>query len=218
MRISELKVLYAENQPLAIEGLRHVLFQNEITQNFYNVTKSELIGSGIIAYEPDLFVIDYDQKGSFSLTDVEKVTKNYPKLKILIISNDTLIARITKVIELGVHGFITRNSDIDEMLLAIKKIIKGEKHFCSKIIEIIVNKKSYPKSTFNSNKILTQREQEIVKNIALGKTNKQIGSFLGISHHTVHTHRKNIMKKLAVKSSAELTLFAVDNDLIQLPF
>ena len=146
-----------------------------------------------------------------------KITKNHPKLSILIISNDTSIARITKVMELGIHGFITRNSDIDEILLAIRKIKTGEKYFCSKIIEIMVTKNSYPKFTFNSNRILTQREQEIVKNIALGKTNKQIGSFLGISHHTVHTHRKNIMKKLAVKSSTELALFAVDYGLIELP-
>tara|TARA_B100001173_G_scaffold135654_2_gene117840 strand:- start:151 stop:801 length:651 start_codon:yes stop_codon:yes gene_type:complete len=215
--MSEIKVLYAENQPLSIEGLRHILFENQITQNFHNVTKSELIDSGIIAYEPDLLIIDYDQKEFFSLTDIEKITKNYPKVKILIISNDTSIARITKVMELGVHGFITRNSDIDEILLAIRKIKTGEKYFCSKIIEIIVTKNSYPKFTFNSNRILTQREQEIVKNIALGKTNKQIGSFLGISHHTVHTHRKNIMKKLAVKSSTELALFAVDYGLIELP-
>ena len=215
--MSEIKVLYAENQPLSIEGLRHILFENQITQNFHNVTKSELIDSGIIAYEPDLLIIDYDQKEFFALTDIEKITKNYPKVKILIISNDTSIARITKVMELGVHGFITRNSDIDEILLAIRKIKTGEKYFCSKIIEIIVTKNSYPKFTFNSNRILTQREQEIVKNIALGKTNKQIGSFLGISHHTVHTHRKNIMKKLAVKSSTELALFAVDYGLIELP-
>ena len=213
----EIQVLYAENQPLSIEGLRHVLFENEITQNFHNVTKSELIDSGIIAYEPDLVIIDYDQKDFFSLVDIEKITKNYPKVNILIISNDTSIARITKAIELGVHGFITRNSNIDEMLLAIRKINEGEKYFCSKIIEIIVTKNSYPKFTFNSNIILTKREQEIVKNIALGKTNKQIGSFLGISHHTVHTHRKNIMKKLAVKSSTELALFAVDCGLIELP-
>ncbi len=215
--MSEIQVLYAENQPLSIEGLRHILFENEITQNFHNVTKSELIDSGIIAYEPDLVIIDYDQKDFFSLTDIEKITKNYPKVNILIISNDTSIARISKAIELGVHGFITRNSNIDEMLLAIRKINKGEKYFCSKIIEIIVTKNSYPKFTFNSNRILTKREQEIVKNIALGKTNKQIGSFLGISHHTVHTHRKNIMKKLAVKSSTELALFAVDCGLIELP-
>ncbi|MAW65747.1 MAG: hypothetical protein CMD18_06080 [Flavobacteriales bacterium] len=215
--MSEIKVLYAENQPLSIEGLRHILFENQITQNFHNVTKSELIDSGIIAYEPDLLIIDYDQKEFFALTDIEKITKNYPKVKILIISNDTSIARITEVMELGVHGFITRNSDIDEILLAIRKIKTGEKYFCSKIIEIIVTKNSYPKFTFNSNRILTQREQEIVKNIALGKTNKQIGSFLGISHHTVHTHRKNIMKKLAVKSSTELALFAVDYGLIELP-
>tara|TARA_Y100000766_G_scaffold250759_1_gene233972 strand:- start:5264 stop:5914 length:651 start_codon:yes stop_codon:yes gene_type:complete len=215
--MSGIKVLYAENQPLSIEGMRSILSNNYISENFYTVQNSELIDSGIIAYEPDLFIIDYNQKNVFSISDIEKITNIYHKVKILIISNDTSLARITKVLESPIHGFITRNSSVNEILLAIEKIIKGEKYFCSTIIDILINKNNFQKLAFTSSSNLTHREQEIVKNIALGKTNKQIGVFLGISHHTVHTHRKNIMKKLSVKNSTELALFAVDSGLIELP-
>lgn len=215
--MSELKVLYAENQPLSIEGLRHILLDSNITENFHYVSKSDLIDSGIIAYEPDLLVIDYSQKDFFSISDIEKITKNYPSINILVISNDTSVSRISQVLELGVQGFITRDSDLDEILLAIKKINRGEKYFCSKITEIIIKNKNYNKVIYSSNNILTQREEEIVKNIARGKTNKQIAVLLGISHHTVHTHRKNVMKKLSVNNSTELALYAVDYGLIKLP-
>ncbi len=215
--MSELKVLYAESEALSVEGLRSILSVHNITENFYNVSKSELIDSGIIAYEPDLLIIDYNQKEIFSISDIEKLIKTHPILKILIISNDSSIVRIRKVLELGVRGFITRKSPIDEVLLAVKKLNEGAKYFCSKTMDVLVNKKNCQKPFFDPKSILTQREQEIVKNIALGKTNKQIGHLLGISHHTVHTHRKNVMKKLSVKNSTELALYALDNNLIELP-
>ena len=134
----------------------------------------------------------------------------------MVISNDVSIVRITKALELGIRGFLTKNSPVDEVLLAVRKIVKGEKYFCSKIIDVLVNKNNYQKLALNSSNILTDREQEIVKNIASGKTNKQVGCLLGISHHTVHTHRKNVMKKLSIKNSTELALYAVDSGLIEL--
>ncbi len=213
--MSKLKVLYAENQPLAIKGLNQILFDNNIVKNFYSVSESGLIDSGIIAYEPDLFIIDYGQKDFFSISDIEKITKNYPNINILVISNEISVIQVKKVLELGVHGFITRQSNADEILLAIKKIMKGEKYFCSGIIEIIENKNDNQKIAAGSSSILTYRELEVVANIGLGKTNKQIGNILGISHHTVHSHRKNIMKKLSVSTLAELTVYAVDNNLIR---
>jgi DNA-binding NarL/FixJ family response regulator len=214
--MSEIKVLHAENQPLLIEGLKRVLLDYEITQQIYSVSKSELINSGIVAYEPNLLVIDYSQKDFFSISDIEKITNSYPKIAIMVISNDVSIVRITKALELGIKGFLTKNSPVDEVLLAVRKIVKGEKYFCSKIIDVLVNKNNYQKSALNSSNILTDREQEIVKNIASGKTNKQVGYLLGISHHTVHTHRKNVMKKLSIKNSTELALYAVDSGLIEL--
>ena len=213
--MSKLKVLYAENQPLAIKGLNQILFDNNIVKNFYSVSESGLIDSGIIAYEPDLFIIDYGQKDFFSISDIEKITKNYPNINILVISNEISVIQVKKVLELGVHGFITRQSNADEILLAIKKIMKGEKYFCSGTIEIIENKNDNQKIAAGSSSILTYRELEVVANIGLGKTNKQIGNILGISHHTVHSHRKNIMKKLSVSTLAELTVYAVDNNLIR---
>ena len=82
--MSGIKVLYAENQPLSIEGMRSILSNNYISENFYTVQNSELIDSGIIAYEPDLFIIDYNQKNVFSISDIEKITNIYHRLIVYI--------------------------------------------------------------------------------------------------------------------------------------
>ena len=216
--MSELKVLHVENQSLAAEGLKQVLSEHQITQKIYRVDKSEYIESGIIAYEPNLCIIDYADTSKFSIADLENIIKTHPQINILIISDDSSVVRVKKVLELGVHGFLTRSSNKDEIVLAIHKILEGEKYFCSKIIDVLLNKSDSHQELPKINGVLTQREQQIVKNIALGRTNKQIADLLGISHHTVHTHRKNAMKKLTVKNTTELVLYAVDNGLIELAY
>tara|TARA_Y100000589_G_scaffold197995_1_gene186988 strand:+ start:513 stop:1163 length:651 start_codon:yes stop_codon:yes gene_type:complete len=216
--MSELKVLHAENQSLAAEGLKQVLSENQIAKKIYRVNKSEHIESGIIAYEPNLCVIDYSETGQFSISDLENIIKKYPQINILVISDDSSIVRVKKVLGLGVHGFLTRSSDTNEIILAITKISEGEKYFCSKIIDILVNESDRHDVLSKIDGNLTQREQQIVKYIALGKTNKQIAYLLRISHHTVHTHRKNAMKKLAVNTTTELVLYAIYNDIIELTY
>ncbi len=214
--MSELKVLHAENQSLAAEGLKKVLSEHQITQKIYRVDKSEYIESGIIAYEPNLCIIDYADTSRFSIVDLEKIIKTYPEINILIISDDSSVLRVKEVLELGVHGFLTRSSNTDEIVLAIHKISEGEKYFCPEIIDILLNKSDSHQEMSRMNGALTQREQQIVKNIAMGRTNKQIADLLGISHHTVHTHRKNAMKKLTIRTTTELVLYAVDYGLIEL--
>jgi len=216
--MSKIKVLHAESQVLAAEGLKKVLSDHQISHKIYNVDKSEFIEPGIVAYEPNICIIDYAQSENFSIEDIENIIKKHPQIKILIISDDSSIIRVKKVLELGVHGFVTRISNTEEILLAIQKVLEGEKYFCSAIIDILVNKRDTHLELNTINKSLTLREQQVVKNIALGKTNKQISFLLGISHHTVHAHRKNAMKKLTIKTSAELALYAVDTGLIKLAY
>ncbi|MBI35490.1 MAG: hypothetical protein CMP67_09030 [Flavobacteriales bacterium] len=216
--MSQISVLHAENYSLAAEGLKRILSEHNISGSFFCVKKSEELESGILAYEPDLLIINYASKGYFSIEDLEFISASYPNLNILVIANDSSTVRIRKVLEIGVKGYLTNNSDKDEIVLAIRKILSGEKYFSSEIVDIILNKKE-PYPVFSKkNQILTHREQQIVKNIALGKSNKQIADLLGISHHTVHTHRKNAMKKLSIKTSTELTLYAVDYGLIELAY
>lgn len=215
--MSKIKVLHAENKSLAIEGLKLVLLKNEIASDVYNIDKSEMITVGLVAFEPDLLIIDYTLENAFSIADIEYSIEHSPNTKVLIISDDNSASQIIKVLELGVHGYLTRCSNIDEILMSIRKIMMGEKYFCPKIIEVLVNKNNIQEVVCGDDEILTDREKEIVKNIALGNTNKQIGTILSISHHTVHTHRKNVMKKLGVKTSNQLTLYAVNSGLVELP-
>ena len=212
-----MRVIHAEVQPLFAEGLRSLLENSNFSNNFRHVSCSEVLKNALLAFDADLLFIDYSKEKEFSQLDIAMIVQNFPKVKIIVISNDTDPSRIINVLDLGVHGYLTKENSKEEICNAIRNVMSGGKYYCSHIINILVNKKNVKESIHFKEDDLTKRERDIIKYIAGGNTNRQIGKLLSISHHTVHTHRKNAMRKLGVNSSAELTLYAVNNNLLMLP-
>ena len=137
-----------------------------------------------------------------------------PKTNILIISSDENRDTIHFILENGVNSFLTKDCDETEIRNAIYATAKGEKFFCGKILDIIFEK-HYSKDNGESCEPteLTTRELEIVKLIIEGHSTKEIADQLCLSHHTIYTHKKNVMKKLGIKSTSELILYAVNTGL-----
>src|SRR5690606_10276647 len=116
----------------------------------------------------------------------------------------------------GAHGYLTYECDEDEIIHAVFALKKGEKFYCNKVLDIVLNKHLYKKENESCEPTsLSERETQIVKLLARGQTNKQVAEKLIISPHTVHTYRKNIMKKIGVRSISELTIYCVSIGLIE---
>jgi DNA-binding NarL/FixJ family response regulator len=111
----------------------------------------------------------------------------------------------------GISGFIGKSVEKNELLQAIEVIAKGKKYFSQEITSIITEHYYTMK---NSNFELTERENEILKYIGRGRSNEQIGDLLNLSEKTVATHKRNVMKKIGVKKTSELILWALDNGII----
>lgn len=164
----------------------------------------------------DLLVIDYQAGGFDSVSTITRIRQAFPAQKMLVISGVIDNTQVLQVLEQGTEGFLTYECDEAEIVHSIFAIAKGEKFFCNKVLDIILNKHLYNTAEDNcSPTSLSERENEITALIAQGKTSKEIAEQLFLSPHTVHTHRKNIMKKLGVKSASELTLYAINVGLIQ---
>jgi DNA-binding NarL/FixJ family response regulator len=152
---------------------------------------------------------------AFSANATRRVREAFPNLKVLIISNVSHPKEVLSVLETGVEGYLTRQCDEDEIKHAIFAIHKGEKFYCNKVLDIILNKAIGKESEDNCEPtVLSERESEIAVLIAKGFKNKEIADKLCLSHHTVHTHRRNILKKLGVNSASEVTLYALNAGLI----
>ncbi|MEQ8908528.1 MAG: response regulator transcription factor [Vicingaceae bacterium] len=210
-----LQILHANANVLMVNGLSTILSKGGgIDQIDVASTEKDLFEQ-LEAGKYDLVVLDPDAQGYFNPNTATELKSRYPDQKILIISDTVQQTEVLKILEKGVQGYLTRQCDVDEITHAIFAIAKGEKFYCNKVLDIILNKQFSPEEENCEPTVLTERESEVTALIASGMTNKEIAEKLHLSHHTVHTHRKNISKKLGVKSVSELTVYAMNVGLIE---
>lgn len=158
----------------------------------------------------DVVIIDYNQPNYFDQFVIDEIRKASPQTEILVISSDDRKDRIYHVLESGVNSFLTKQCDPGEIIDAIAATSRGEKFYCHKIVDLLVEK-SFPKKEEDGASRLTPREQEILTLVAQGKVAKEIAAELEISPHTIYTHRKNILAKLNLTSPMEMIVYALEN-------
>lgn len=153
-------------------------------------------------------MIDYNSSG-FQIEDLKKVKQHSPKTNIMVISSDQNKNNIYKVLELGIKNFVTKECDSDEIIKGVYAAAKGDKFFCSKVGEVILEKHFNVKDEQCAPIQLSGHETEIVQLIEQALTGKEIANKLFLSHHTLNTHRKNILKKIHINYTSELILYAM---------
>ena len=121
---------------------------------------------------------------------------------------------IEQAVKAGAKGYLIKNTNISEIREAIKTVLNQDHYFKGGVLNKIIEFSGDANVSKNAIRLLTERELEILNLIALGKANQEIAEALFISIHTVHSHRKNIIKKLGVNNTAELISFAFQNNLI----
>jgi|AntRauTorckE5430_2_1112549.scaffolds.fasta_scaffold52612_1 DNA-binding NarL/FixJ family response regulator len=213
-----ISIVIADAQHLIRAGLRHLVSEDSRFRVIGEASNEEELQQKLSALRPDVLILDYSQEGAFSIASIDRLKESYPDVRIMIMSDDDEKERIYKVLQLGVNGFLTKGCGEEEVFDAIKATAKGEKLFCTRVLDYLLEK-SFPDSPKNPAERegvscgptpLSPREIEIVRLIARGLIAKEIASELNLSTHTIYTHRKNIMKKLNISSASELVLYAVE--------
>jgi two-component system, NarL family, invasion response regulator UvrY len=212
----EVRILLADNQPLTAAGIANFLSTAENASIIDEVPRREMFEPLLKQHEPNLLIADYNLSGYITRDDLQAVKDISPKTNILVISSDNNKANILDILQLGVKGYLTKECSREEVLMAIQSTSRGEKFFCHKILDIIMEKHFTPEHETSDPSILTVRETEILKLIASGKSTQTVADELHLSPHTVHTHRKSIIKKLNIKSPTEFVIYAMDFGLLKM--
>ena len=153
--------------------------------------------------QPDLLVLEYLGPHTVSTEVIRQIRKEFPKMKVLIISEDDDTIEIKRRMALGIHGFLTKKCSPDEISLTINTINQGGRFYCQKIIDIMSSQ------DHAASVELSPREQQVVHMLGKGMTSSIMAEHLNLSIHTINSHRKNILKKLGFKSPAELIAYAI---------
>jgi DNA-binding NarL/FixJ family response regulator len=207
-----LNLLIADNHLLTREGIRSLIKDLKGIRIVDEAANSEELHKKIKEHQPEVVIIDYNSRG-FRAEDIGLIYKNSPDTRVMVITDHQQKTDILKVLGYGVINFILKICDKEEFQGALKATIQGEKFFCGRVLDAIIEK-HFPKNDLCEPIPLSVREIEIVQLIGEGLTNNEIALRLSLSVHTVNTHRKNILKKLQLKNASELIMYAIKNGII----
>ena len=163
--------------------------------------------------DADIVLLDIHLPDQSGIEIARKLIQLRPAMKILVLSAENDAETISKLIETGINGFISKNATMKELFIAIDYIEDGAEYFgkdISKIIRDIKVAKKDGKEQF------TERENEIIALCSEGLTAKEIADRMYINVATVNTHKNNIFKKLGINNSVELVIYAMKNGIIKL--
>ena len=212
--MSTTSIVLADAHYLTRLGLKQLIAGHSALEIAGEAENEEELREVLKEVRPHIVFMDYNQPGYFDCNSVAIIHQLCPKANTLLISGDNNKENIFRVLEYNVKSFLTKSCGEQEILDAIRATEKGDKFFCTKIIDYLLEK-SFSKEEENcAPSPLTPREIEIVQLIAKGLIAKEIADLLNLSTHTVYTHRKNIMRKLQLNTSSELVLYAVNNGIV----
>jgi DNA-binding NarL/FixJ family response regulator len=212
------KIAIADAQYLARAGFRFLFADSKQITVVGEATDCEELEQLISDEKPQIVILDYHNGDRFQIDDICALYDHFPGLQVLVVTDDQEKANIFRVLDCGVNCILTKNCSPEEIVSAVLATARGEKFFCNKVLEIILEKHHAPGDADEddcSPSALTVREAEIVGLIAQGITTKDIADQLHLSTHTVYTHRKNIMKKLQINSVSEMILYAVNAGIVK---
>ena len=208
------KLIIADDHPLLIEGLISILSEVNDLEILDPVNNGNLLISSLILNPADIVLLDLNMPKLDGIKTLAILRKDFPDLKVIILTNYNQPQLIEEVKKLGAHGYLLKNSASSVLKKAISKVLNGEFYFDDKKLPAKDNS-TYFIDDFMKKYQLTKREVEIIKMIAREFTSKEIGDSLFISEFTVSTHRRNIMKKLNSKNVAGLLKFARQHGLAE---
>lgn len=205
-----IKAVIADDHQMFIDGIRSIL-ENVSDITIVGEAKDglELIKS-VEKFTPDIVLTDIRMPGMDGIAAVKYLSENFPKIPVLALSMFDQEEEIVEMLKAGASGYIIKKAGKDELVTAINKLVNHGHYYSSSISEK-VNKWLENPDVVESSSPLTKREREILKLIANGKTSQQIARTLKISKYTVDTHRKNIHKKLDIKSNTGLVKYVMEN-------
>jgi len=164
----------------------------------------------------DLVLLDINLPGMSGAEVARRLRSDYPALKILAISAENDTDTVHAMIEAGIDGFISKQrSDADELAEAIRSVMNGEEYFGRDIASIIYEVYVSKKKTTTITTEFTERERDIILLCREGLLYKEIADRLGISAHTVNTHKKHIYQKLGINNTMEMVKYAMKQGIIR---
>jgi two-component system, NarL family, response regulator NreC len=206
-------IVLAEDHAVVRSGLRMLL---SAEPNFSVVAEADSVDEAVrklLAYKPDVLVLDVNLRRELSLPALPRMLEGSPGTRIVVLTMEADTAFAREALRAGATGYLLKEAADAELVEAIRSAARGESYVQPAIGARLA---SDPEERWPPEG-LSEREAEVLRLIALGHTNKEIGEQLFLSVRTVESHRAHIQQKLRLDTRAELVRFALDHDMLDHP-
>ncbi len=207
-------VLIADDHAVVRRGLRQILAETPDIQVAAEANTPQEVLELVRKKRFDAVVLDINLPGASGLTLLADLRRERPELPVLILTMYSEEQYAVRAIKAGAAGFLTKESAPDKLIEALRKVASGGRYVSAELAETLASvlagdAKGAPHER------LTDREFEVMKLLASGKSVSQVARSLSLSVKTVSTHRTRILQKMGMKTNAELTHYAIKNQLVE---
>lgn len=214
--MSMIRVLIADDHKMVREGLRRILeFDGEI-QVIDEADNGEECINKIRSSKPDIVLLDINMPVMNGIEALQEIRKKKLKTKVIILTVHNEIEYLLRAVDIGIDGYVLKDSDAHELIRAVTSVYEGDKFIQPSLIPLLNSKLIARDLDAERLEQLSKREIEVLKLVAVGMFNKEIGVELGISERTVKNHLSSILKKIDSSDRTQAAVFAIRNGLVDI--
>ncbi len=214
--MSEIKVFIVDDHKIVRDGVFLLLIGATDIRPVGEAENAKELFIKLKTISPDVLLLDISLPGISGIEISKIIAKEYPTIKVLILSRNTDESTILSAIKTGVKGFLSKDTSKEELAKAIKSVYNGNEYFGTSISKTVFNSLVKNANDVQAPATLTKRETEVAIYISDGLSYKEIGAKMFISARTVESHRNHILSKLELKTNIDLVKYVVKNQLIDL--
>jgi DNA-binding NarL/FixJ family response regulator len=212
-----IKILIADDHKLFREGLITLLTESSEIEIIGQAENGKQAIEKAKKLNPDILIIDIGMPVISGIEATSILKSEMPGLKIIALTMHSEKHFVKGMLEAGAYGYLFKNCAYDELMRAIKTVYSGKKYLSDEITELVIHDYiAKPQDAGEEEPVLSEREMEILKLFAEGKSSREISETLFISVKTVGTHKQHILNKLEISSTADMVKYAIKKGIISL--
>lgn len=210
-----ISIMITDDHSMIREGLKSLLELDDDIKVIAEAVDGRDCLDKLDIYKPDVLLLDINMPNMNGLEVLKELKARKSKVKVLVLTVHNETEYLMKAVDIGINGYVLKDSESAELKKAIRAIMDGETYIQPSLIPALNAKRLERNEDEEKIDSLTRRELEVLKLLAIGMYNKEVAEKLEISERTVKNHVSNIFKKLEVTDRTQAAVFAIRNNLIK---
>ncbi len=210
--MSAIRILLADDHTILRKGLRLLLEREAEFAVVGEASNGREVVDAVGSDGPNVVIMDIAMPMMNGIEATKRISEAYPKVAVIILSVHSDEAYVLRALKSGARGYLLKDSAESDLIQAVRAVAAGKAYFSPAVSKILADdyvRQVREQGVEDPYDLLTARERELLQLIAELKATKEIAELLGLSPHTVDTHRGNLMQKLNIHSIPEVILYAV---------